>query len=80
MKSYIVYIHVLADNGNWKKVQLKVSGEKHIILVRVLKNMKAAHPVNYFLRFLGKNIKNCPPSKLFLFTSLGQGNFKDSTG
>ena len=32
--------------------------------------MKAAYPVNYFPRFLGKNIKNCPPSKLFLFTSL----------
>ena len=23
-----------------------------------------------FLDFLGKNIKNCPPSKLFLFNSL----------
>ena len=32
--------------------------------------LKAAHPVNYFSRFLGKNIKFCPPSKLFLFTSL----------
>ena len=32
--------------------------------------MKAAHPVNYFPGFLGKIIKNYPPSKLFLFTSL----------
>ena len=32
--------------------------------------LKAAHPVNYFSGFSGKNIKNCPPSKLFLFTSL----------
>ena len=29
-----------------------------------------AHPVNYFPGILGRNIKNCPPSKLFLFTSL----------
>ena len=32
--------------------------------------LKAAHPVNYFPGFLGKNDKNRPPSKLFLFTSL----------
>ena len=32
--------------------------------------LKTAHLVNYFPGFLGKNIKNCPPSKLFLFTSL----------
>ena len=32
--------------------------------------LQAVHPVNYFPYFLGKNIKNCPPSKLFLFTSL----------
>ena len=32
--------------------------------------LKAAHPVYYFPGFSGKNIKNCPPSKLFLFTSL----------
>ena len=43
---------------------------------------KAAHSVNIFLDYLGKNIKNCPPSKLFLFTSLVdivnyiQGNLK----
>ena len=32
--------------------------------------LKFAHPFNYFPGFLGKNIKNYPPSKLFLFTSL----------
>ena len=44
--------------------------QKHNSWVRLLKNLEAAHPVNYFPQFLGKNIKNCPPSKLFLFTSL----------
>ena len=34
--------------------------------------LKAAHQVNYIPRFLGKNIKNYPPSKLFLFTFLVQ--------
>ena len=32
--------------------------------------LEAAHPVTYFPWFLGKNIKNYPPSKLFLFTTL----------
>ena len=32
--------------------------------------LKTAHPVTYFPGFLGRNIKNCPPIKLFLFTSL----------
>ena len=32
--------------------------------------LNAAHPVNYFPGVLGKNIENCPPSKLFLFTSI----------
>ena len=27
--------------------------------------LKASNSVNYFSRFLGKNIENCPPSKLF---------------
>ena len=31
---------------------------------------KAAYPLNYFPGLLGKNIKDCPSSKLFLFTSL----------
>ena len=42
---------------------------KHIIRV-CAKKLKAAHPVNYFPGFLGNNVKNCPPIKLFLFTSL----------
>ena len=36
--------------------------------------LKAAHSVNHFLGFLGKNVKNGPPSKLFLFTFLIIGN------
>ena len=43
---------------------------KNIILVRTLKKLEAAHPVNYFSGVLGNKIRNCPPSKLFLFTSL----------
>ena len=43
---------------------------KHIIWVKGAKKLKTAHPVNYFPGFLGKNIKNYPPSKLFLFTLL----------
>ena len=49
---------------------LKVSREKTHYLGKSAQKSKAAHPVNYFPGFLGKNIKNCPPSKLFLFTSL----------
>ena len=41
--------------------------------------LKAVHPVNYFSGFLGKNIKNCPPSKLFLFTSLVPLNSHDNS-
>ena len=41
---------------------------------------KAAHPVNYFPGFLGKNIKNCPPSKLSLFTSLQRGVLESQRG
>ena len=32
--------------------------------------LKAAHPVNYFPGFVGKNTKNCPPSKLFLVNNI----------
>ena len=32
--------------------------------------LKAAQLFNHFPGFLGKNVKNCPPSKLLLFTSL----------
>ena len=34
--------------------------------------LKADHPVNYFPGFLGKNIENCKPTKLFFFTSLSE--------
>ena len=48
---------------------LKVFRKTHYLgLVR--SKLKAPNPVNYFPGFLGKHIKNCPPSKLFLFTSL----------
>ena len=38
----------------------QVSGGKHINLGKSAQKSKAAHPVNYFPGFLGKNIKNCP--------------------
>ena len=40
---------------------------KHIFWGLGCSKLKAAHLVTYFHWFLGKNIKNCPPSKLFLF-------------
>ena len=43
-----------------------------------VQKLMAAHPVNYFPGFLGINIKNCPPSKLFLFTSLSIRDVKQS--
>ena len=43
-----------------------------VIWVYGASKLRAARPVNYFPEFLGKNIKNCPPSKLFLFASPGQ--------
>ena len=46
----------------------KFPGKTHYSLGH--SKMKAAHPVNYFPGILGKNVKNYPPSKLFLFTSL----------
>ena len=47
----------------------KFPGKTHYFGLGYLK-LKAAQPVNYFPRFLGKNIKDYPPSKLFSFTSL----------
>ena len=47
----------------------KFPGKTHYLGLGYSK-LKAAHPVNYFPRFLAKNVKNYPPSKLFLFTSL----------
>ena len=52
---------------------LKVSGKTHYLGKRTQKS-KAAHPVNYFLACLAKNINDCPPSKLSLFTSLLRSN------
>ena len=49
---------------------LKVSGGKTHYLSYSAQKLKAVHPVKYFPRFLGKNIKKRPPSKLFLFTSM----------
>ena len=47
----------------------KFPGKTHYSALGCSK-LKVAHPVNYFPRFVGKNIKNCPPSKLLSFTSL----------
>ena len=47
------------------------SGERRKMWVILeCSKIETAHPVNYFPGILGKNIKDCPPSKLFLFTSL----------
>ena len=48
---------------------LKDNISQHIILVFDAHNWKLPTQL-FFPRFLGKNIKNCPPNKLFLFTSL----------
>ena len=44
--------------------------EKTYHLSLACSKLKAAHPVNYFPGFLGEDVKNCPPIKLFLFASL----------
>ena len=66
MKSYIGYQAIMASKGWYIS---KFSGKNTLFGIE-RSNSKAALPVNYFCGFLGKNIKNCPPSKLFLFTSL----------
>ena len=43
---------------------------KHIIRVKGAQNWELPTQLINIPRFLGKNIKNCPPSKLFLITSL----------
>ena len=48
----------------------QVFGEKRIIQVRALKNQRLPTQLIILPEFLGKNIMNCPPSKLFLLTSL----------
>ena len=55
----------------------KFQGGKRIILVRTMKIEGC--PRSYFPRFLGKNMNNCLPSKLFLFTSLFLRAPKDPT-
>ena len=63
-----------------KVIYLKVVGEKYIIWGQSAQKLKVAHPINCFPGFSGKNIKNCPPSKLFLFTSLtGRVEFNVAT-
>ena len=69
MKSYYVYQFMMALHGCHiskfpKKIQYTMIYESE------RSKLKAAHSINYFPRFLGKNIKNCPPSKVFLFTYL----------
>ena len=59
---------VLADDSFGRVTYLKVTEENN--LSYGAQRLKAVHPVNYFPGFLGRNIKNCSPSKLFLFTSL----------
>ena len=54
---------------NLKAVFLKVSRENTLFGCKVLE-IEGAYPINYFPGFLVKNIKNCTPSKSFLFTSL----------
>ena len=44
--------------------------KKLIIWAKAHKNSRLPTQLIIFSGFLGKNIKNCPPSKLFLFTSL----------
>ena len=53
MKSYTVF---LADDGIEKVINLKVSGEKHVIWARALKNWRLPTQFIIFLYFLGKNI------------------------
>ena len=50
-------------------IALNLKGDISQILQDLRRSkLRAAHPVNYFPGFWGKNVKNCQPSKLFLFT------------
>ena len=60
---------LFADDGIVRVKHLGLRGKVHYLGKNAQKS-KAAHPVNYFPGFLGKNIKNGLPSKLSLFTSL----------
>ena len=68
---FMICYYVLAnDSIEFKGRHLsKFPGKTHYLGLEHSK-LKAAHPGNYFSGYLGKNIKNCSPSKLFLFTSL----------
>ena len=67
MKSYTVYQTTMAFKGRFI---LKFLAKMHYFR-RSTQILKAAHPVIiFFFQILDKNIQNCPPSKLFLFTSL----------
>ena len=68
--AYEILHCVLAVDGIEKVAHLKISGRKYFIWVRALKNWRLPTQLIIFLEFLGKNIKSCPPSKIFLFTSL----------
>ena len=48
--------------------------EKLYIWVKAHKNSRLPTQLIIFSGFRGKNIKNCPPSKLFLFTSFAHVN------
>ena len=61
---------VLTDNSIKRATSLKVFWGKINYLLQGTQKLKVAHSVNYFPRFFGKNIKNFPPSKFILFTSM----------
>ena len=54
----------------WRWYISKFPEKKHIIWIRALKNWRLPTQLIIFPYFWAKNIKNCPSSKLFLFTSL----------
>ena len=62
MKSYI--------DDDTERVISQIFREKHIICVRPLKNWRLPTQLIIFPDFWAKIFKICPPSKLFLFTSL----------
>ena len=64
---YKILYYALASDSIDKGKMLNIYRQKAYYLGSKL---NAAHQVNYFRGFLGKNIENCPPSKLLLFTSL----------
>ena len=68
-----MFLHcVLADDGIKKVTYLKISGEKTHYLGKSGQKLKAAPQLIIFPDFWAKHIRSCPPSELFLFTSLIQ--------